>query len=514
MYRNKNLKRITGSYYTPIWVVDLILDQLGYKYNIINKRIIDPACGDGAFLAEIVQRYIKDSINMHKPIEDIKALLSTNIYGFDISKQAVEKCKINLDEVASRYHIESVNWQIFRMNSLNKNKVSKYFSTFDYVVGNPPYVRCHNIEPKARDQIKKDWSFCNQSQIDLYICFFELGLSLLNDNGKLGYITPNSYFVIESATKLREYFIKHSILKKIINYRHSKIFKNALTYTAITIIDMNWGKNYFFYFDLRNNKLKKVKYVGKVNLSMLDTHRWILGSPYELQRIKNILSRGIPLGILTKIKTDIRINPYHVYVLKKPIIDGNYACVKIKGKKYKVEKELLKPVVKVNRLKSTNDEQNSYVIFPYKKVNNEYTIIPEDELKRLYPNAYDYLLKHKAQIKKRKQGNNKIVWYAFPTKPKDEHFTTNNCILAPRLSSKPRFIVWKRECYIFALGVCIRYNGDIDKLAKQLNSEDMEIFINCYTRDYSGFRKSYDKKFIFDFGINIEGLQNNLCNIT
>jgi len=59
-YENK-WKKLNGIVYTPSWVVKLILDNLDYINNIYSKKIIDPACGDGAFLSEIVARFIEDA---------------------------------------------------------------------------------------------------------------------------------------------------------------------------------------------------------------------------------------------------------------------------------------------------------------------------------------------------------------------------------------------------------------------------------------------------------------------
>jgi len=48
-----------GQVFTPDWIVNEILNSLNYqKDNILNKKIIDPACGDGAFLKIIVKRII------------------------------------------------------------------------------------------------------------------------------------------------------------------------------------------------------------------------------------------------------------------------------------------------------------------------------------------------------------------------------------------------------------------------------------------------------------------------
>jgi hypothetical protein len=51
--------KILGQVFTPNWIITEILDLVGYNNeNIIDKYILEPSSGDGAFLLEIVKRYI------------------------------------------------------------------------------------------------------------------------------------------------------------------------------------------------------------------------------------------------------------------------------------------------------------------------------------------------------------------------------------------------------------------------------------------------------------------------
>ena len=62
----------------------------------------------------------------------------------------------------------------------------------------------------------------------------------------------------------------------------------------------------------------------------------------------------------------------------------------------------------------------------------------------------------------------------------------------------------KKPEYTFYAGYCIKYNGDLDELAEQLNSEDMEFYINHTSRVYRGGYRSYSKAFISNFGVIVE----------
>jgi adenine-specific DNA-methyltransferase len=498
-YMKVTQKKTNGIVYTPQWVVDIILDNIEYKNNIYDKKIIDPSCGEGNFLIIVVERFLKDCIENNLGLDEIRKALHNNIFGFDIDKNAISKCKTYLNDVTQKYGIDKVEWNVLQIDSLDKNKVKQYFNIFDYVVGNPPYIRIQHLGKERRERIQKDWSFCRNGSSDMYIAFFELGFNLLNEVGKLGYITPNTYFKTETAKMLRYYLMEKKIIKKIIDFNYHQVFDDATTYSAITILDKSWRQNKFYYF---NGYKESVKYVDEIGLSNINYNKWVLASNDVLKRIKEIETRGIPLGKIAQIHVGITTLADDFYIFKDPIIGGDKATIKLKdGKTFTIEKDILKPIVKVSILKSPNGEQNRWIIFPYKKIHGKHTIIPESELKNLYPYTYKYFLAIKDRLLLRDKGEkNPVAWYAFG-RSQGLDTTWGKKILVSPLSLHPNFIVWEKEEYTFYAGYCIKFEGDLHWLAKLLNSEDMEFYIKYVGRDYQNGYKSYAKSFISNFGI-------------
>lgn len=103
----------------------------------------------------------------------------------------------------------------------------------DFVVGNPPYVRVHNLENTF--DMAKSFSFAQDGMTDLYIVFYEIGLKMLNENGVLGYITPSSYFNSIAGSHMRKVFVENNLIDQIVDLKHFQAF-NATTYTEITIL--------------------------------------------------------------------------------------------------------------------------------------------------------------------------------------------------------------------------------------------------------------------------------------
>jgi hypothetical protein len=83
-----------GEYYTPDWLAELILNEVGYDGNTL-KRLLDPACGSGTFLVLAIQK-AKEYGHTHKenPLETAKKIVA-NIWGFDLNPLAVIAARTN-----------------------------------------------------------------------------------------------------------------------------------------------------------------------------------------------------------------------------------------------------------------------------------------------------------------------------------------------------------------------------------------------------------------------------------
>lgn len=84
-----------GEYYTPDWLAELLLNEVGYDGNTL-KRFLDPACGSGTFLVLVIQRAIKHGREKEKmPDLEIAKRIVANIWGFDLNPLAVIAARTN-----------------------------------------------------------------------------------------------------------------------------------------------------------------------------------------------------------------------------------------------------------------------------------------------------------------------------------------------------------------------------------------------------------------------------------
>lgn len=218
-----------GRVYTPDYLVNIILDYGRYDNDsILCKNVIDNSCGDGAFLIEIVGRYCNEFCKISDDKNRLKKELETYIHGIELDGTECSKCKKNLDEVVKAVGISNVNWDILNADTL---QVTQYNDKMDYVFGNPPYVRVHNLDSSY--DIVKQYSFSQGGMTDLYIVFFEIGFRMLSNNGTMCLITPSSWLTSVAGSVLRQYLIKNNYLSGVIDLAHFQPF-TATTYTLIS----------------------------------------------------------------------------------------------------------------------------------------------------------------------------------------------------------------------------------------------------------------------------------------
>jgi tRNA1(Val) A37 N6-methylase TrmN6 len=89
---------------------------------------------------------------------------------------------------------------------------------FDFVVGNPPYVRIQNLK-EARELYNIDYYETRHQNYDIYVLFLERGLKWLKEGGKLGFICPSRFTSTEYGVKLREFLAKNYLIEQIIDFK-------------------------------------------------------------------------------------------------------------------------------------------------------------------------------------------------------------------------------------------------------------------------------------------------------
>jgi len=305
-----------GIYYTPSYIVDYIVKNTVGEYlknktidEILEVRIVDPACGSGSFLIKAFEEicnvieeklrngevnksgqfsYFKERLDLGQKA----AILQRCIYGVDLDEKAVELAQLNLllkilEEETSetkRRILPHMKDNIKNGNSLIDDpkiagdKVFKWEAQFpevfkqegfDVVVGNPPYGA--DLGEKDRNYLENKFKLGNT---DTAVLFMGLSEELLKDGGVNGFIIPKPFVYSSTWEKVREKLL--SGLKEIVDC--GKVWKEVKLEQVVYIYHKN--NNYKSYNSLVREKTI-IKKVGEIDKKTFDEFGFLVNGVSE-----------------------------------------------------------------------------------------------------------------------------------------------------------------------------------------------------------------------------------------
>ncbi len=231
-----------------------------WQDELTTVRLLDPACGSGAFLIEAFDQLHAayqqsndrlEELRGHRTLFDLdKRILENNLYGVDLNEEAIEICRLSLwIKTAARgkaltsldhpirvgnsvvddpeVHPKALDWQAAFPEVFAQGG-------FDVVVGNPPYVRqelLSDYKPFLESAYK-----AYHGMADLYVYFYELGLRVLKPGGLLSFIVTNKWMKAGYGEPLRRLFSDHAWVESVVDFGHAKqIFEDADVFPSIIV---------------------------------------------------------------------------------------------------------------------------------------------------------------------------------------------------------------------------------------------------------------------------------------
>ena len=488
--KTKNL----GQVFTPLWIVDLILDKSKYKNNITNKYILEPSFGDGAFLSNIVKRYIKDAKNNNFSNNQIKDGLEKYIIGIEIDKIAYDKCISKLNQITSKYSIENINWSLYNQDALTFD-YSKH--KFDFIVGNPPYIRIHNLDDNTRNTLKQNYDFCKQGMIDIYLAFFEIGIKNLNKNGSLIYITPNMFLKNNSNKDFRNYLLFKNLISDIIDFGTLKIFEDINTYNCIIKLKNNKRSTKINLFLGAQGKIKKINNINSKNY----INQKIIFTTKDDDKFLNEFKNKTPIQNIANVQ-------YGFATLRDKIYIDSSENIKYKNNQklclfnnHIIEKDLVKPTVKGSRMFKNNQIKQIRILFPYKKINNKWIIIPEKEMAKKYPKTLQYLINNKQELQKRDIDKN-ALWYEYGRSQAVQSIHSKKIIVDILVNGKINTEIINEDTMLYS-GIFITTNTNklLNRISEELKKEKFLKYARIMGKDMQGGYKSINTKIIKNYCI-------------
>lgn len=318
--------RTTGAVFTRPEVVAYMMREVmhaGKFRKWASQRILEPSCGDGAFVLPLVDALISEVPNWND--ETLDAFL----LAFDVSKKSIAHVKSAVAErlegagcpkcVIERLLARWFLCEDFLLHDFDKK--------FDVVIGNPPYIRFDNLSPEKQRLYKM--RYCTFSErCDIYVPFFERSLSMLSTHGVLSFICSNRFVRSSYGKCLRQMISDSYHVALYLNMEHAQPFEMEVSaYPAVYVIDRRVGHETYSgeIAALNGNALQSFRTgVAKSRLSRFDKwysggDAWVTTSAAEKTYFETIVNtfptieesaRGTRVGIgVASGADDIYVNP-------------------------------------------------------------------------------------------------------------------------------------------------------------------------------------------------------------
>lgn len=408
-----------------------------YREAVRNIKIIDPACGSGAFLITAFEfllnynKYLDDKIFDLVGTSDLfsdrtKKILQNNIFGVDLNKESVEITKLSLwlKTADKNKTLASLENNIKCGNSLIddpeiagnlafnwEKEFPEIFANggFDIVVGNPPYVK-EDIGKNVFNGLHQH--LCYQGKMDLWYFFGWLALTISKkESAYISFIAPNNWITNDGASKFRNKINDCATIFEYIDFNNFMIFEEAQIQTMIYIMknDNKLEKYKFKYSKILNNKIAKeeiMHFLQKLENNNFEYFDVDINRVDYKDKLFNFNSEK-NRNVLNKIKANANF-----YLKKEEIFSGidigqdfiNAKSLEILGDDFKIgdgifnlseeeynsynffnnEKEIIKPFYttkEVNRY-YFNEKNKYWVIYTTSKFKNPQEIIDYPNIKK------------------------------------------------------------------------------------------------------------------------------------
>jgi hypothetical protein len=221
-----------GEYYTDEPIVDFILRRVGLldDPDLMQKRILDPACGSFTFGIRALSHLLDRAEGQALSPANVLELGRRVVHGWDINPFAAFLSHLSTLLLFLRHYLEAQKrsrtfelegFSICHVNSLavaaqteaeggeqsSERKAATVLADgFDYVVGNPPFVRNERVPEEDREFLEKEFAEIREKNTDLSAFFIYSAFKRwLKPGGRFGMVAPIGLLNAGMAAPLRKF---------------------------------------------------------------------------------------------------------------------------------------------------------------------------------------------------------------------------------------------------------------------------------------------------------------------
>jgi hypothetical protein len=226
-----------GEVFTRRWVVELILDLVGYTSDrdLASMVAVEPSCGSGAFLVPMTERLIESCRRHAKPLAEISGALRA----YDVLPGNVELARKAIAKVLTDGRVDETSALALATGCVRSADflLSQHdFDAVDFVIGNPPYIRLEDVPPRRGAAYRRACPTM-RGRADIFVGFIERGLRMLRPDGVLGFIVADRWMHNQYGADLRRFITNGFSVETVLSMHDVDAFEAQVSaYPAITVI--------------------------------------------------------------------------------------------------------------------------------------------------------------------------------------------------------------------------------------------------------------------------------------
>jgi hypothetical protein len=285
---------------------------------------------------------------------------------------------------------------------------------FDCVIGNPPYIRIHNLVDYYAGEvtyIQANYATAAFGKVDIYVAFVERALHVARDQGRVGFIVPNKFLQADYGVGLRRLLAETRGLRHLVDFQAGQVFARATTYTCLLFASPSSAPSFLAQFNVANRHPRDVLADARVEVvpsQTLTDGPWTLAYSPEQAICGKLERRGTPLGqVAAEMITGVKTGANDVFVLDQGDEPLREMVAQSPG--------LLKPYLKAEGLKRYHvGEATRLLIYPCELNDGRTRLLPPDFLQDSAPAVWAHLLQAKARLEARQKGALRgPAWYGL-----------------------------------------------------------------------------------------------------
>lgn len=230
-----------GAIFTRPEIVEFILDLVGYTEDrpLATLRLLEPAAGHADFLVPAIGRLVRSFAAHGGKLAKAGTALADAILAFDAHTASVVTGR---KAIAAELERQGIAAKVAAQLAKTWLRTDDFLfapleGAFEFVVGNPPYVR-QELIPEALLARYRTRFATLYDRADLYVLFYERSLDLLTHGGKLGFICTDRWTKNKYGSPLRQKIAEGFALTHFVDLVGTSAFlTEVLTYPAITVIE-------------------------------------------------------------------------------------------------------------------------------------------------------------------------------------------------------------------------------------------------------------------------------------